>query len=145
MVRNNQDNDFNNHNLTNINSFTLNTLAVNDNEVITKAHVHQFHQQNKKSRRDLDTDFFNESNDLVENNQDNDSNDNKLINLDSITVNRNPSSDNELVNKKYIDDDVDKSTIVRFNPTLQNFLKFLLVMIPILYLNMIKYKLLIQQ
>ena len=37
LVRNTQDNDFNNNNLTNINSFTLNTQAVNDIEVITKA------------------------------------------------------------------------------------------------------------
>ena len=42
-VRNNQDNDFNNYNLTNINSITLNTQVVNDNQVITKAYVDQFH------------------------------------------------------------------------------------------------------
>ena len=33
LVRNNQDNDFNNNNLTNINSITLNTQAVNDDQV----------------------------------------------------------------------------------------------------------------
>ena len=64
--------------------------------------------------------FYDESNDLVENNQDNDLKDNKLTKLDSITVNRNPTSDNEVSNKKYIDDELDKNTIVRFNPTLQN-------------------------
>ena len=37
LVRNNKDNDFGNHNLTNINSITLNKQAENDNEVITKA------------------------------------------------------------------------------------------------------------
>ena len=37
LVRNIQDKDFNNHNLTNVNSITLNTQAVNDNQVITKA------------------------------------------------------------------------------------------------------------
>ena len=47
----------------------------------------------------------------------------KKTNIDSITVNRNPSSDNELANKKYIDDELDKNTIVRFNQTLQNYLK----------------------
>ena len=36
-VRNNQDNDFNNHNLTNINSITLKTQAVKDYHVLTKA------------------------------------------------------------------------------------------------------------
>ena len=123
LVRNNQDNDFGNYNLTNINSITLNKQAENDNEVITKTYVDQFHQENERSRRDVGLDFYNESNDLVKNNQDNDLKDNKLINLDSISVNRKPSSDNELASKKYIDDDLDKNTVLRFNQTLQNYLK----------------------
>ena len=105
LVRNNKDNDFGNYNLTNINSITLNKQAENDNEVITKAYVDQFHQENERSRQDVGLDFYNESNDLVKNNQDNDLNDKKLTNLDSITVNRNPTSDNELSNKKYVDDE----------------------------------------
>ena len=123
LVRNNQDNDFSGYNLTNINSITLNTQAVNDNEVKTKAYVDQFHQENERSRRDVGLDFYNESNDLVKNNQDNDLKDKKLINLDSKSVNRKPSSDNELASKKYIDDELDKNTILRFNQTLQNYLK----------------------
>ena len=123
LVRNNQDNDFGNYNLININSITLNKQAENDNEVITKAYVDQFHQENERSRRDVGLDFYNESNDLVKNNQDNDLKDNKLINLDSISVNRKPSSDNELASKKYIDDELDKNTVLRFNQTLQNYLK----------------------
>ena len=59
----------------------------------------------------------------VKNTQDKDFNDKKLTNIDSITVNRDPTSDNELTNKKYIDDELDKNTIFRFNPTLQNYLK----------------------
>ena len=66
--------------------------------------------------------FYEESNDLVKNNQDNEFNDIKLTNLDSITVNRNPNSDNEVSNKKYIDDELDKNTVLRFNQTLQNYL-----------------------
>ena len=123
LVRNNRDNDFGNYNLTNINSITLNKQAENDNEVITKAYVDQFHQENERSRRDLGNDFYNESNDLVKNNQDNDLNDNKLTNIDSIKVYRNPNSNNELVNKKYLDDELDKNTIVSFNQTLENYLK----------------------
>ena len=96
LVRNNQDNDFNNHNLTNINNITLNKYAKNDKEIITKAYVDQFHQENEQSRQDLGIDFYNESSDLVKNNQDNDLNDNKLKNVDSITINRSPSSDNEV-------------------------------------------------
>ena len=123
LVRNNQDSDFNNNNLTNINSITLNKQAENDNEVITKAYVDQFHRENERSRRDLGIDFYDESSDLVKNNQDNNLNDKKLTNIDSIKVNRNPNSDNELVNKKYLDDELDKNTIIRFNQTLQNYLK----------------------
>ena len=123
LVRNNRDNDFGNYNLTNIISITLNKQAENDNEVITKAYVDQFHQENERSRRDVGLDFYDESGDLVKNNQDNDFNDNKLTNIDSITVNRNPTSDHELSNKKYIDDEIDKNTILRFNQTLQNYLK----------------------
>ena len=115
LVRNNQDNDFNNNNLLNINSITLNKQAENDNEVITKAYVDQFNQENERSRRDLGIDFYDESNDLVRNNQDNDLNDKKITNLDSITVNRNPSLDNELANKKYIDDSIAEGTLLRFN------------------------------
>ena len=123
FVRNNQDNDLNNNNLTNINSITLNAQAVNDNQVITKAYVDQFHQENERSRRDVGLDFYDESNDLVKSNQDSDLNDKKLTNLDSITINRNPTSDNEITNKKHVDDELDKNTILRFNQTLQNYLK----------------------
>ena len=99
LVRNDQDNDFGNYNLKNINSITLNTQAVNDNEVITKAYVDQFHDHNERNRRDVGLSFYNEEVDLVKNNQDNNLNDNKLTNLDSITINRNPTSDNEVSNK----------------------------------------------
>ena len=68
-------------------------------------------------------DIYDESNDLVKNNEDNDFNDNKLINLDSVAVNRDSRSDNELPTKKYIDDELDKNTVVRFNQTIQNYLK----------------------
>ena len=60
---------------------------------------------------------------MVKNNEDSNLNDNKLTNLDSITINRNPTSDNEVSNKKYIDNQLDKCTIVRFNQTLQNYLQ----------------------
>ena len=98
LVRNNQDNDFNIRNLTNINSITLDTQAVNDNQVITKAYVDQFHSDNERTGRDLGLELYEESTDLVKNNQENDLNDKKLTNIVSLTVNRNPSSDNELVN-----------------------------------------------
>ena len=120
--KNNQDNDFNIYNLTKIYSITLNKQAENDNEVIAKANVDQFHQENERSRQDLGKYFHDESKDLVKNNQDNDFNQ-KKNNLDSIRINRNAFSDNEVSNKKYIDDELDKNTIVRFNQTSQNYLK----------------------
>ena len=43
----------------------MNKQAENDNEVITKAYVDQFHQENERSRRDLGINFHDESNDLV--------------------------------------------------------------------------------
>ena len=123
LVKNNQDNDFKNNNLTNERSITSNTKAVNDNQVITKAYLDQFHQEKERSRRDLGIDFFNESSDIVKNNQDFDLNDNKLTNINSITINNNPIDDNHVSNKKYIDDELDKITIVRFIQTLQNYLR----------------------
>ena len=102
VVRKNHDNDSKNKNLRIINSITLNKQAGNDNEVITKANVDQFHQESEQSRRNLGIDFYNESIDLVKNNQDNNLNDEELTNIDSITVNREPSLDNELANKKIL-------------------------------------------
>ena len=89
---------------------------------LLKAYVDQFHQENEQSRRDLGIDFYIESNDIVKNNQDN-LNDNKLKNINSITINNNPTDDNHVSNKKYIDNELDKNTIVRFNQTLENYLK----------------------
>ena len=60
---------------------------------------------------------------MVKNNKDNDLNDKKLPNLDFITINRNPTSDNEVSNKKYIDDSIAEGTLLRFNQTLTNYLK----------------------
>ena len=64
LVRYNQDNDFNNQNLTNINRIILYTQALNtlnDIEVITKAYVDQFHNDNERNRRDLGLGFYDAS------------------------------------------------------------------------------------
>ena len=123
LVRNNQDNDFNNNNLTHINRISLNTQAVNDNQVITKAYVDQIHQANEQPRRNLGLDFYDDSSDLVKNDLDKDFNENKITNINSITISNNPTENNHVSNKKHIDDELDKNTIVRFNQTLQNYLK----------------------
>ena len=100
----------------------------------TKSYVDSLHESSR-NRRDLSSVF---------NDQDNEFHNIKLTNLDSVSVNRNPSSDNELANKKYIDDELDKNAVLRFNQTLQNYFKVSVGDDTIL-LNMIKYKLLIQR
>ena len=66
----------------------MNSQAVNDNQVITKLPVDQFHQENEQSGRDRRLDFYKKSSASVRNNQGNKFKDNNLFNLDSITVNR---------------------------------------------------------
>ena len=92
-------------------------------ELSTKAYNDSIHVENEQSLQDLGLDFNDESDDLLKNNQDSDFNDKKLTNIDSITLNRNPNSDNEVTIKKYVDDSIKKSTILRFNQTPQNYLK----------------------
>ena len=112
--------------LDNQDSILLNsslTSPVKIIEIPTKAYIDGLHDEIERNRRDLGIDFYDESSNLVKNNQDNNFNDNKITNINSITINKNPSSDNEVSNKKYIDDELYKNTIVRFNQTLQNYLK----------------------
>ena len=107
--------------LDNQDSIILNSTLTSPKTIIeipTKTYIDSLHEENERSRRDLD-----ESSDLVKNNQDNNFSDNELTNIDSVTVNRNPVLDNQLANKKYIDNELDKNTIVRFNQTLENYLK----------------------
>ena len=82
-------------------------------ELPTKSYVDSLHEINR-DRRDLSSVF---------NDQDNEFDNNKLTNLDSITVNRNPNLDNELSNKKYVDDSIGEGAILRFSQTLENYLK----------------------
>ena len=57
---------------------------------LSKAYVDSL-SENRKNRRDLSTVF---------NDQDNKFDNDKLTNLDSITVKKDPTSDNEIANKK---------------------------------------------
>ena len=63
--------------------------------------------ENDRNMRDMSTVFSG---------QDNEFDDNKL------TMKINPTQDNELSSKKYIDDELDKNTILIFNQTLQKYL-----------------------
>ena len=46
-----------------------------------------------------------------------------MANLDGVVVNRNPNSDKELANTKYVDDSIEDGNVLRFNQTLENYLK----------------------
>ena len=89
------------------------TLPITIIELPTKSYVDSLHESSR-NRRDLSSVF---------NDQDNEFDNNKLTNLDSVTVNIDPSSDNELANKKYIDNSIGEGTFLRFNQTLQNYFK----------------------
>ena len=80
-------------------------------ELPTKSYVDSLHE-NRRKRRDLSTVF---------NDQDNEIDNNNLANLDSVTINRIFSSDNEVSARKYVEDSVGECTLLRFNQTLQNF------------------------
>ena len=60
---------------------------------------------------------------MLKNTQDNDFNDDKLITLNSITVNRNPFLNNELASKEYVEDTIGEITVLRFNQLLELYLK----------------------
>ena len=97
-------------------SILLDSILIPPNAIIelpTKSYVDSLHEINR-DRRDLSSVF---------NDQDNEFNNNKLTNLDSITVNRDPNLDNELSNKKYVDNSIGEVTLLRFNQTLENYLK----------------------
>ena len=82
-------------------------------ELPTKPYVDSS-DESRRNRRDLSP---------VYNDQDNQFDNNKLINLDGVTIKRNPGSDNEVSIKKYIDDSIKEATIVIFNKKLENYLK----------------------
>ena len=53
LVRNNQDNDFNNYKLSNILSISVNNQPIEDNDLVTKFYVDSLHENNESNRRDV--------------------------------------------------------------------------------------------
>ena len=94
-----------------LNSFL--TIPKNIIELPSKSNVDSLHESNR-TRRDLSSVF---------NDQDNEFDNNKLTDLGSITVIRDPNLDNVLSNKKYVDGSKGEGTLLRFNQTVQNYLK----------------------
>ena len=82
-------------------------------ELPTKSYVDSLHERSR-NRHELSSVF---------NDQDNEFDTNKLTNLDSITVSRDPNLDNELSTKNYVDHSIAEGTLLRFNQTLENYLK----------------------
>ena len=97
-------------------SIILNSSLLSPKTIIelpTKSYVDSLHESSR-NRRDLSSMF---------NDQDNEFDNEKLFNLGSVSLDRNPSSGIELANKKYIHDELDKNTVLRFNQTLEKCLK----------------------
>ena len=124
IMKNTDHADFNNKYLDNVRMITVTDLPEWPNELTSKfyvdralsellSYINELHEINR-NKRELSSVF---------NDQHNEFDNNKLTNSDSVTVNRNPRLDNELANQKYIDDELDKNTVLRFNQTLQNYLK----------------------
>ena len=115
LVRRDRDNEFDNHSLYNVSSISVTSQAVNDNELVSKAYVDSFHQENERTRRDVGLEFYDEANDLVKNNQNNDFNNNEITNVKSIQINDDPVSLQDATNKIYVDTTIDEFSIVRNN------------------------------
>ena len=64
-----------------------------------------------------------------------------LIILDSVSVNRNLTSDHELVYKNHLYDELDKNTVLRFNQKLKNYSEVSVGSDVYGLLNMVNYKL----
>ena len=97
-------------------SIILNSTLTSPKTIIelpTKSYVDSLHERSR-NRRDLS---------LVFNDQDNEFDKNKLTNLDSVSVNRKPSSDNELASKKYVDELLDSGNFLKLNQTLQIYIE----------------------
>ena len=58
---------------------------------------------------------------MLKSNQDETFDDKKFFNLDSVLIIRSPNSDNEMANKKHVDNSKEKGNNLRFNQTKQNY------------------------
>ena len=79
----------------------------------TKSYVDSLHE-NSRNSRDLSSVF---------NDQDKEIDKTKVTNLNSVSVNRNYTANNEVSIEKYVDDSIGEGTINRFNQSLENYLK----------------------
>ena len=98
------------------NSISFNSTLTSPKMIVkipTKSYVDSLHEINRNRR----------SSSSVYNDQDIGFDNIKLTILDSVSVNRNPSSDSELTNKKYVVDSLGGLNILGFSQTLQKYLR----------------------
>ena len=115
LVRNNQDNDFNNYRLTYMSSVSVTHDAVEDQDLVTLGYVKSLHENNEQNRRDIGLNFYDEKDNLVKNNQTNDFNDNIILNVQSIEINDEYTSDNHAANKSYVDNIITHESLILKN------------------------------
>ena len=124
IIKNTDHVDFSAKSLDNVGWVIVNRMPSIEEHLTPKLYVDNFIHDIKsyvdnlneinRNRRDLSSVFID---------QDNEVDNKKLTNLDSVSVNRNPSSDIELANKIYFVDSIGEDAIVRFIQTLENYLK----------------------
>ena len=105
--------EFNNHSSGKISPITLNAEPTDEYQTLTKSFVDSLSETNG-----IRQDMF-----IIFGDQDNEFDNIKLSNLVKNTVKSNSTTDNGLSNKNYVDDKLNKDTILRFKQTLQNYLK----------------------
>ena len=125
LVRSDKNNDFDNNFLIHRSHKTLNSEPTDDNHGCNQS-LSRFLDWKRKETWFISS--IQRSGCEIDNN--------KLTCLDSITVNGNPISDNELANKKYIDDSFGNGTLARFNQMLE---KILVVSVGDIAYNLTKY------
>ena len=90
MVKNNQNNDFNNYSLTNIKSIQINDDPISSQDATNKIYV----------------DTILDETSILRNNKQNSLNNNELINVKSIQINNDPLNPLEVTTKRYVDSKV---------------------------------------
>ena len=137
LVKSNQNNGFNNKNLTKIIIITINSEPTGDYHFANKSCVDSL-SENDRHTHDLS---------IVLNDPFNELDNNKLTRLDSIRLSRKAILDEEVANEQNLYDELDKDTILRFNHAFEQIfwkspLKLVSIILNIMRDNNIKIKLL---
>ena len=113
LIRNSRSNDFDNISLCNISEINLISEPTDDNHVTAKSYT-DFLSAIGRKRFDLSGVFTDQRKEF---------DNTKSTNLDSSTVNGKTLQDEKVSNRDYVDDQLDKNTVLGFNQILANYLK----------------------